>query len=95
MTRALYFHHHGGRKKLLGELHVWPTFVAVKEHNDPRFLETVHNVREMTAREFATNPKLGEHQDIFAYQVIDTPEAIRVNMEFYGVHRASVAGVRR
>ncbi|HGL6719745.1 hypothetical protein NTJ56_10290 [Burkholderia contaminans] len=90
IARALYFHHHGGRHKLLGDLYACPLFIPIDPAVAPDLASSISKVRASTAQNFEQLPKLGSHQEIFAYQVIETPEAIIINMEFYGAHRASV-----
>ncbi|WP_431819497.1 hypothetical protein [Burkholderia sp. F1] len=90
IARALYFHHHGGRRKLLGNLYACPLFIPIDPEVAPDLASSVSTVRASTAQNFEQLPKLGSHLEIFAYQVIETPEAIIINMEFYGAHWASV-----
>lgn len=90
MARALYFHHHCGRRKLLCELHVWPLFIPVDPEVAPELASAVSKVRASTARDFQQLPRLGAHQDIFAYQINEVQEFVVVNMEFYGAHWVSV-----
>ena len=91
IARALYFDHHCGRKKLLGDLKVFPLFIPDDPSSAlPEHAAQLRFVREATAQDFEEHPKLGPHQEIFAYQIFDTSGLIVVNMEFYGTNRASV-----
>ncbi|ASJ84917.1 hypothetical protein OFL75_09370 [Pseudomonas aeruginosa] len=92
MARALYFYHHRGRRKLLDDLTVWPLFIPVAPNVAPELASAVCEVRASTALDFQQLPKLGAHQEIFAYQVIEALGVVVINMEFYGSHRASVMG---
>ncbi|MEA9913981.1 hypothetical protein VDQ16_21270 [Xanthomonas campestris pv. campestris] len=95
MARALYFLHHAHRRKLLIDLAVWPLFIPVGPEADPKFSLLVEVFRVWADMKFKELPKSGTHQEIFAYQVIEEPTFVVVNMEFYGVHRASVAGMAK
>ncbi|MBD2939831.1 hypothetical protein G5C41_18975 [Burkholderia pseudomallei] len=90
VARALYFHYHCGQRKLLSDLQVWPLFIPVDPKVAPELASAVCKVRVSTAQDFERLPKLGVHQDIFAYQVNEVRESVVVNMEFYGAHQASV-----
>jgi hypothetical protein len=92
VARALYFYHHCGRQKLLGGLEVWPLFIPVEPRVAPELALAVDKVRASTALDFEQHPKLGTHQDTFAYQVVERPGRVVINMEFYGAHRVSVMG---
>lgn len=92
VARALYFHHTDHRQKLLCDLHVWPLFIPLKSHPDPSFVATVESIRALIARDFATFPKHGPHQEAFAYQIVKKYGVTIVNMKFYGKHWFSVAG---
>lgn len=90
MARAIFFHHHCGRRKLLGDLLVCPLFIPVDPQIAPELASAVEKVRASTAPDFEQHPKLGLHPDIFAYQVFERSMGIVVNMEFYGGHRVTV-----
>ncbi|OAX67021.1 hypothetical protein A6R71_16745 [Xanthomonas translucens pv. arrhenatheri] len=92
MARALYFLHHGHRRKLLIDLKVWPLFIPLGPEVDPEFSSLVEGFRVWADLKFKELPRSGTHQEIFAYQVIEEPTFVVVNMEFYGAHRACVAG---
>ncbi len=92
MARALYFHHHCGQRKLLSDLTVWPLFIPVEPRVAPKLASAVSEVRAQTTLDFEQLPRLGPHQEVFAYQVIEAPGIVVVNMEFYGAHRASIMG---
>lgn len=92
MARALYFYHHCGRQKLLINLDVWPLFIPIDPLVAPELASEVREIGTRTAIDFEQHPRLGSHQEIFAYQVIESPEMVIVNMEFYGADRASVIG---
>uniref|UniRef100_UPI000493B066 hypothetical protein n=1 Tax=Cupriavidus metallidurans TaxID=119219 RepID=UPI000493B066 len=92
VARALYFHHHRGQRKLFGNLKVCPLFIPVEPRVTPELALALSKVRAKTDLDFEQLPRLGPHQEIFAYQVIETPNIVAVNMEFYGAHRASVMG---
>ncbi|WP_208910342.1 hypothetical protein [Paracidovorax avenae] len=93
MTRALYFHYHNYQKKLLIPLGALPLFIPLDDSPDLKFNATIEEFREDTAKDMALHPKFGDHQDIFAYQVFESSEWVRVNMEFYGHHHAAVVGI--
>jgi len=93
MARALYFLHHGHRRKFLGDLAVWPLFIPIDPEADSEFSSLVEGFRVWADLKFKELPRSGTHQEIFAYQVIEEPTFVVVNMEFYGAHRASVAGM--
>lgn len=95
MARALYFYHYCGQRKLLGGLQVWPLFIPVEPGGTLAFASAVCEVRVSTALDFEQLPRLGSHQEIFAYQVIEASGIVVVNMEFYRAHRASVMGLWR
>lgn len=90
IARGLYFHHHGGRSKLLGDLIATPLFIPVDPEVDPELSSALDLIRESTAVSFEQRAKLGPHPEIFAYQIIETPADVTVSMEFYGAHRAMV-----
>ncbi|WP_222621519.1 hypothetical protein, partial [Burkholderia pseudomallei] len=90
VARALYFHHHQGGRKLLGDLQVWPLFIPVDPDVAPELASAVCKVRASTGFDFEKLPKHGAHQEIFAYQINEVQEVVVVNMEFYGAHRVSV-----
>ncbi|UPG90830.1 hypothetical protein L2Y96_03385 [Luteibacter aegosomaticola] len=90
MARALYFHHHGGRQKLSGELFAVPLFIPFNKMVDPDFAHAVATVRRRTFSDFAMYKKHGGHPGIFAYQVIEKPGTVNINMEFYGAQHVSV-----
>jgi hypothetical protein len=94
MARALYFRQHNGRRKLLGTLFACPLFIPIDISADPtvdlEFAKAVDTIRRRTASDFNTHGKCGDHPEIFAYQVLEGPGAVFVNMEFYGEQRASV-----
>ncbi|KGW75129.1 hypothetical protein Y046_2868 [Burkholderia pseudomallei MSHR2990] len=90
VARALYFHHHQGGRKLLGDLQVWPLFIPVDPDVAPELASAVCKVRASTGLDFEKLPKHGAHQDIFAYQINEVQEFVVVNMEFYGAHWVSV-----
>lgn len=92
IARGIYFHHHQGRRKLLGELKAWPTFIAEDPTAPPDLVSEVRKIRAFTDTDFKELPKHGKYQDVFAYQIIETAEIVVVNMEFYGINRASVMG---
>ncbi len=92
VARALYFHHHRGQRKLLGNLKVCPLFIPVEPRIAPELASAVCEIRALTALDFEQQPRRGSHQEIFAYQVIEAQGIVVVNMEFYGAHRARVAG---
>lgn len=89
MARAVFFDFHHGQQKLLGDLLVCPLFIPIDPLVAPELASAVDKVRASTALDFAQHPKLGLRQDIFAYQVLEKPGRIAINMEFYGVHRVS------
>lgn len=93
IARALFFLHRGGEEKLLCELTVWPLFIPVEPEVDPELASAVAAVRATTAEAFEQLPMLGSHQEIFAYQIVETSTTVLVNMDFYGGHRASVMGI--
>jgi hypothetical protein len=93
VARALYFLHHSHRRKLLADLKVWPLFIPLGPEVDPEFSSLVEGFRVWADLKFKELPKSGTHQEIFAYQVIEEPTFVVVNMEFYGTHRACVAGM--
>lgn len=90
MARALYFHHNSGSRKLLGTLKVWPLFIPVDPGIAPELASLVTSVKDLIAQDFKEYSKEGEHQEIFAYQVIEANGSVVVNMEFYGAYRAVV-----
>lgn len=90
MARALYFHHHGCQRKLTGPLYVLPLFIPIDSAVEWNFAFGVALARTVTADHFKNRPRLGGHQEIFAYQVIEADGALQVNMQFYGTHHASV-----
>lgn len=90
IARGLYFHHHCGQRKLLGELKACPLFIPVDASLAPELASTVREIQEWTAKDFEQLPILGPHQEIFAYQIIDLPQTLLISMQFYGMHRASV-----
>ncbi len=90
MARALYFHRHHGQRKLLVTLFACPLFIPIDSSVDPEFADAVDTVRKRAASDFDQNKKRGWHQEIFAYQVLEGPDAVFVNMEFYGAHRVAV-----
>ncbi|MEA9906964.1 hypothetical protein VDG44_21005 [Xanthomonas campestris pv. raphani] len=91
VARALYFLHHGHRRKLLADLKVWPFFIPLGPEVDSEFSSVVERFRVWADLKFKELPRLGTHQEIFAYQVIEEPTFVVVNMEFYGAHRVCVA----
>lgn len=93
IATALYFRHHNGRRKLLATLFACPLFIPVDQSNDPHFIDAFDTVRKRTTSDFDTHGKYGDHQEVFAYQVLESPDAVFVNMEFYGKERASVLGL--
>ncbi|SFL49701.1 MULTISPECIES: hypothetical protein [Rugamonas] len=93
MARAIYFYHLSGRRKLLGDLQVWPLFIPIDPRIAPELASAVATVQASTAQDFEQHAKLGLHQDIFAYQVFEGPGSVAINMEFYRGHRVSVMGV--
>lgn len=88
IARALYFHHHQGQRKLLGDVYACPLFIPIDPEKAPELAEHVRVVRAAAAVDFEQRPKLGPHQEIFAYQVNETDKTVTINMEFYGRHRA-------
>jgi hypothetical protein len=90
MARALYFHDHGGRRKLAGTLHVLPLFIPIESASDWTFSFGVALARTVVADHFKNRPRLGGHQEIFAYQFIEAADSLQVNMQFYGAHNAAV-----
>lgn len=93
MARALYFHHYHYQKKLLIPLGALPLFIPPDSSPDPSFNATIEEFREDTAKDMELYPKFGGHQEIFAYQVFESADWVRVNMEFYGHHHAAVVGI--
>ncbi|MCW0399106.1 hypothetical protein NB688_002508 [Xanthomonas sacchari] len=93
MARALYFHHYNYQKKLLTPLSALPLFIPLNSSPDLNFNATIEELREDTAKDMALHPKFGGHQEIFAYQVFESADWVRVNMEFYGHHHAAVVGI--
>ncbi|WP_036114696.1 MULTISPECIES: hypothetical protein [Luteibacter] len=89
MTRALYFHHHCGRRKLLGKVVACPLFLPIEPLAHPRLAPVVENMRKWATLDFEREPKLGGHPEIFVYQVLERQNFVTVNMEFYGAHRVS------
>jgi hypothetical protein len=73
-------------------LKVCPLFIPIDASVAPELAAAVCEVRASTALDFQQLPKLGTHQEIFAYQVIDTPKTVVINMEFYGSQWVSVMG---
>lgn len=92
VARALYFYHHSGRQKLLCDLVVCPLFIPIDPGSAPELASAVCKVRASTEAYFEQLPMLGAHQEIFAYQLIETSKVVVVNMVFYGAHRVSVMG---
>lgn len=94
IARALYFYHHCGQRKLLGALKVIPLFIPVDASLAPELASVVSEVQAWTAQDFENLPRLGPHQEIFAYQVIDLPKSVVISMQFYGAHRVSAMAHR-
>ena len=92
IARAIYFHHFSGRRKLLGDLQVWPLFIPIDPQMAPELTSSVAAVQALTAQDFEQHAKLGLHQEIFAYQVFEGAGTVAINMEFYKAHRVSVVG---
>lgn len=90
MARALYFHHHGGQRKLTGQLHVLPLFIPLASNAEWNFAFGVALARTVVADHFQHGLRLGDHQEMFAYQFIEAAGLLQVNMQFYETHHASV-----
>lgn len=92
-ARALYFHHHTGLRKLRIPLHTLPLFVPTDSSSDSVFRANVSKFRNQAGQDMALHPKFGGHQDIFAYQIFESPTSVIMNMQFYGAHHAVVVGL--
>jgi hypothetical protein len=86
VARATYFYHHLGRRKLLGDLLVCPLFIPIDPTVAPELASAVSVVSAATAMDFGQSPKLGPHQEIFAYQVFEGEDKVTINMELYKGH---------
>jgi hypothetical protein len=94
IARGLYFHHHGKRIKLRTPLEVHPIFIPLSPDGDLHFRSMVRRIRAATATYFASQPKLGGHPEVFAYQIIEDDHVVVVNMEFYAQHWVAVMGLK-
>lgn len=90
IARGLYFHHTNGGRKLLGRLHVLPTFLGVAEHASPEEKERILKIERITKQQMAEQEMIGALREYFAYQVIDGPKVLYVNMCFLSSKTASV-----
>ena len=90
VARGVYYHFHGGAKKLVGELAVYPIFLGLIDNAPPPIYATFANICALMENELSTSPLLGEHQDVFAFQVVDEPRFVMINIIFYRTKFVSV-----
>jgi hypothetical protein len=83
VARGIYYHHHYGLKKLVGDVEVHPMFLGI-DNNAPREVhESFEKISDLITGNLRRFPAHGEHQDVFAYQVFDNPDLVTITMVFY------------
>jgi hypothetical protein len=90
VARGIYYHHHHGLKKLLGEVEVHPIFLGIMDNAPAEVRQDFGILSNLVADDLRSFPICGQHQDVFAYQVFDSPAFVTVNMLFYGTKVALV-----
>lgn len=91
IARGLYYHHHDGTKKLLGELFVFPIFLGI----DPLAGKDLLVLEQDILQDMQEIGLIGALQEIFAYQVVESDEMICINMRFYSDKIVSVMHTQR
>ncbi|RQR79179.1 hypothetical protein DIE11_17440 [Burkholderia sp. Bp9012] len=66
-----------------------PLFIPIDPEKAPELAAHVRVVQASAALDFEQLPRLGAHQEIFAYQIREAGDTVFINMEFYGRHRAT------
>lgn len=94
IARAVYFWHTAGSRKLVGRLHVWPTFLRGDQHLSSQERMMSQHVRECLERDIKTRALGGARPDILAHQAFEEDDLIVVNMAFQGTQLVSVIGLK-
>ncbi|MCS4234958.1 hypothetical protein [Stenotrophomonas sp. BIGb0135] len=90
VARGVYYHHHGGLRKLVGEVVVMPIFLGIVDDAPTKVRDLFDSATKLVAGDIAENQLLGDHPDVFSYHVIENARAITVNMVFYRTKVVSV-----
>ncbi|WP_207864010.1 hypothetical protein [Pseudomonas sp. 58(2021)] len=90
IAKGVYHHHTKEEQKLDSVLAVHPLFLGIDESATPEAREKILDLIALAHCDFEEFPSHGLNPQYFAYQIIDYPGHVFINLKFYDQKIASV-----
>jgi len=90
IAKGVYHHHTKEKLKIDSVLGVHPLFLGIDENATPKMREKILDLTALAHEDFKELPIHGLNPAYFAYQVVEYPELVVINLKFYDQKIASV-----